>query len=189
VTAATALRTNADKLVTLGIGAQVSHPTGDAWSVDSYGRPIILPGMAGVCYNVRVGSAVFPWAADHLEAAVSAGGDGPPPDAALQFLACVGNPVRVLTGPAAGGTGTVVGKHAFVLIDFPQETLDLLGPGDRLLVRARGQGLQPHALDGGEIRPAYARRLGHIVLRQALEFAYCAKRRPNIRPGIDRGRR
>ena len=53
-----------------------------------------------------------------------------------------GNPVRVLTGPAAGGTGTVVGKHAFVLVDFPQQTLDLLGPGDRLLVRARGQGLR-----------------------------------------------
>jgi hypothetical protein len=142
VTAPAALRTNADRLVTLGIGARVSHPTGDSWSVDSYGRPVILPGMAGVCYNVRVGSPVFEWAADHLEAAVSAGGEGPPPDAALQFLACVGNPVRVLTGPAAGGTGTVVGKHAFVLIDFPQQTLDLLGPGDRLLVRARGQGLR-----------------------------------------------
>jgi hypothetical protein len=179
VTAATALRTNADKLVTLGIGAQVSHPTGDAWSVDSYGRPIILPGMAGVCYNVRVGSAVFPWAADHLEAAVSAGGDGPPPDAALQFLACVGNPVRVLTGPAAGGTGTVVGKHAFVLIDFPQETLDLLGPGDRLLVRARGQGLQlldfpdvalrscsPELLDALPVRA----RDGALVLAVAAEI-------------------
>ena len=142
MTTAAAPRTNSDRLVTLGIGARVSHPTGDSWSVDSYGRPIILPGMAGVCYNVRVGSPVFSWAADHLEAAVSAGGAGAPPDAALQFLACVGNPVRVLTGPAAGGTGTVVGKHAFVLVDFPQRTLDLLGPGDRLLVRARGQGLR-----------------------------------------------
>ena len=120
----------------------MSHPSlADSWSVDDHGRPVILPGMAGVCYDVRVGSPVFSWAADHLEAGVSAGGAGPPPDAALQFLACVGNPVRVLTGPAAGGTGTVVGKHAFVLCDFPQETLDLLGPGDRLLVRAAGQGL------------------------------------------------
>jgi uncharacterized protein DUF4438 len=66
VTASAAPRTNSDRLVTLGIGARVSHPTGDAWSVDSYGRPIILPGMAGVCYNVRVGSPVFTWAADHL---------------------------------------------------------------------------------------------------------------------------
>ena len=127
----------------LGIGARVSHPSlPDAWSVDDHGRPVILPGMAGVCYNVRVGSPVFAWSADHLEAGVSAGGAGPPPDAALQFLACVGNPVRVISGPAAGGTGTVVGKHAFVLCDFPQETLDLLGPGDRLLVRAAGQGLR-----------------------------------------------
>lgn len=135
-------RTNRDQLVVLGIGAQVSHPTvPDAWSVDDEGRPVILPGMAGVCYNVRVGSPVFPWAADHLEAGVSAGGAGAPPDAALQFLACVGNTVTVVSGPGAGGTGTVVGKHAFVLVDFPQATLDLLGPGDRLLVRACGQGM------------------------------------------------
>src|SRR5207245_9956834 len=33
------------------------------------------------------------------------------------------------------------GKHAFVLVDFPQEALDQLAPGDRLLVRACAQGL------------------------------------------------
>jgi hypothetical protein len=178
VTASAAPRTNSDRLVTLGIGARVSHPTGDAWSVDSYGRPIILPGMAGVCYNVRVGSPVFTWAADHLEAAVSAGGAGPPPDAALQFLACVGNPVRVLTGPAAGGTGTVVGKHAFVLIDFPQQTLDLLGPGDRLLVRARGQGLRLLDFPDVALRSCSPELLDALPVRVrdgALEIAVAAE--------------
>jgi hypothetical protein len=36
----------------------------------------------------------------------------------------------------------VVGKHAFVLVDFPQDALDALAPGDRLVVRAHGQGLR-----------------------------------------------
>jgi hypothetical protein len=103
---------------------------------------MLLPGMSGVVANVRVGDPVFPWAADHLEPGVSAGSADRGRHQALQFLACLGNAVRVLGGPAAGAEGTVVGKHAFVLVDFPQSTLDALAPGDRLLVRAVGQGLR-----------------------------------------------
>ena len=103
---------------------------------------MLLPGMSGVVANVRVGDPVFPWAADHLEPGVSAGCADRGHHQALQFLACLGNAVRVLSGPAAGADGTVVGKHAFVLIDFPQVALDGLAPGDRLLVRAHGQGLR-----------------------------------------------
>lgn len=136
------LATNEDRLITLGIEATISHPTqSGAYGVDSFGRPIILPGMAGVCVNARAGNRVFGWAADHLEAGVSAGHPDPRRHQALQFLACVGNRVRVTSGPCAGAEGVVCGKHAYVLIDFPQEPLDRLAPGDRLLVRARGQGL------------------------------------------------
>ncbi len=93
--------------------------------------------MAGVCYNVRVGSPVFEWAADHLEAAASrpaAPARRPMPPSSswpASGTRCACSPAR-----RRAATGTVVGKHAFVLIDFPQQTLDLLGPGDRLLVRA-----------------------------------------------------
>ena len=126
----------------LGIQAAVSHPTwSGSYAVDDYGRPMLLPGMSGVVANVRVGDAVFPWAADHLEPGVSAGCDDRGRHQALQFLACLGNTVRVVGGPAAGAVGTVVGKHAFVLVDFAQAALDVLAPGDRLLVRAHGQGL------------------------------------------------
>ncbi len=127
----------------LGLEAAVSHPswTG-SYAVDDYGRPMLLPGMSGVVANVRVGDPVFPWAADHLEPGVSAGNDDRRRHQALQFLACLGNTVRVVGGPAAGAEGTVVGKHAFVLVDFPQAALDALAPGDRLLVRAHGQGLR-----------------------------------------------
>jgi uncharacterized protein DUF4438 len=139
----TAPRTNADRLVEIGVQAEVAHPThSGTYAVDSYGRPIILPGMAGVVANARVGDLVFPWAADHLEPGVSAGNPQRDRYQALQFLACIGNVVRVLTGPAAGAEGRVTGKHAFVLVDFPQDALDVLAPGDGLLVRAVGQGLR-----------------------------------------------
>ena len=98
--------------------------------------------MAGVVANARVGDLVFPWAADHLEPGVSAGNSQRERYHALQFLSCVGNDVRVLDGPAAGAAGRVTGKHAFVLVDFPRSALDVLAPGDRLLVRAVGQGLR-----------------------------------------------
>jgi hypothetical protein len=136
-------RTNADRLVEIGVQAEVAHPThSGTYAVDSYGRPIILPGMAGVVANARVGDLVFPWAADHLEPGVSAGNAQRDRYQALQFLACIGNVVRVVTGPAAGAEGRVTGKHAFVLVDFPQDALDILAPGDVLLVRAIGQGLR-----------------------------------------------
>jgi len=134
---------NTDRLVEVGVQAEVAHPTHPGtYAVDSYGRPIILPGMAGVVANARVGDPVFPWAADHLEPGVSAGNPQRDRYQALQFLSCIGNVVRVLTGPAAGAKGRVTGKHAFVLIDFPQDALDVLAPGDGLLVRAVGQGLR-----------------------------------------------
>ena len=49
------LRLNDEQLVELGIAAQVTHPraTG-SYSVDDYGRPIMLPGMSGVVGNARV---------------------------------------------------------------------------------------------------------------------------------------
>jgi hypothetical protein len=137
------LQTNEEHLVEIGVEAAVSHPASSgSYAVDDYGRPMLLPGMSGVVANVRVGDPVFPWAADHLEPGVSAGNDDRGRHQALQFLACLGNAVRVVGGPAAGAVGTVVGKHAFVLVDFPQAVLDALAPGDRLLVRAHGQGLR-----------------------------------------------
>ena len=182
----------------LGVDAAVSHPGGGGgYAVDDRGRPVILPGMAGVCYNVRVGTPVFGWVGDHVEAGVSAGCEEARRHLALQFLACLGNTVRVVSGPAAGAAGTVVGKHAFVLADFPQAALDELAPGDRLLVRGRGQGLRlldlpdvalrslgpellaalPLRLDGGALRlPVAAELPAHMMgagLGMSSEWANC----------------
>ena len=68
--------------------------------------PIILPGMAGVCYNVRVGSPVFSWAADHLEAARL--GRRRRPAARCRRSSswpASGNPVRVLDRAGGGRHG------------------------------------------------------------------------------------
>lgn len=174
-----ALTTNADQLVEIGLACQVAHPShSGTYNVDSYGKPIILPGMAGVVRNARVGDLVFPWAADHLEPGVSAGSSDPGAHHALQFMACIGNEVRVLDGPAAGAVGRVTGKHAFVLIDFPQEALDVLAPGDRLLVRAVGQGLRLDGFDEVTPRscaPTLLDALGVVVAEGRLRIEVAAE--------------
>jgi len=165
-----ALQTNEDQLVALGVEASVSHPTWTgSYAVDDHGRPMLLPGMSGVVANVRVGDLVYPWAADHLEPAVSAGCADRGRHQALQFLACLGNAVRVVDGPAAGAEGTVVGKHAFVLVDFPRAALDALGPGDRLLVRAHGQGLRLTELPDIHARSLSPALLAALPLRRTGE--------------------
>jgi hypothetical protein len=150
----------------LAIEAAVSHPThSGSYTVDDYGRPMLLPGMSGVVANARVGDPVFRWAADHLEPGVSAGCDDRGRHRALQFLACLGNAVRVVSGPAAGAEGTVVGKHAFVLVDFSADALAVLAPGDRLVVHAHGQGLRLHDF------PDLVPRSCSPALLRALPFA------------------
>lgn len=173
------LATNAERLVEIGLACQIAHPGhSGTYNVDSYGKPIILPGMAGVVRNVRVGDRVFPWAADHLEPGVSAGNSDPGAHQALQFMACIGNEVRVLDGPAAGAVGRVTGKHAFVLVDFPQAALDVLAPGDRLLLRALGQGLRVDGFDDVAPRscaPALLDALGVTVTGGRLRIEVAAE--------------
>jgi uncharacterized protein DUF4438 len=65
-----------------------------------------------------------------------------------------------------------------VLIDFPQRTLDLLGPGDRLLVRARGQGLRLLDFPDVALRSCSPELLDALPVRVrdgALEIAVAAE--------------
>ena len=68
---------------------------------------------------------------------------------AFQFLACIGNEARVISGAAKGAKGTVIGHHGGVehlIIDFDDKTLDKLTYDDKILVKAFGQGLKLEAL-------------------------------------------
>lgn len=136
------LTTNLAQLVQVGVGGRVSHPgQSGSYSISYDDRPTMLPGMAGVTSNIRVGDSVFAFACDHGEPGVSAEGLVEREHLAIQVLACVGNRVTMTSGEAKGAVGTVVGKHAYVLIDFPGVDLMRITPGDGLVVRAWGQGL------------------------------------------------
>ncbi|MGR3295428.1 MAG: DUF4438 family protein, partial [Candidatus Bathyanammoxibius sp.] len=51
------LRTNEDKLVSLSVFGEVASPVSDRspYTVSADGRPVVLPGVGGITYNVKVG--------------------------------------------------------------------------------------------------------------------------------------
>ena len=111
------------------------------YRVDPDGRPFVLPGMGAVTLGVHCGDPATGHAVDHLEPGASVRHRDPAANFALQYLTCVGNEVRVTSGPAAGAVGHVIGQHAYVLADFPEAALQLMAPGDAMTVVAVGQGL------------------------------------------------
>lgn len=138
------LRTNATKLVEMAVAGRVSQPTlrYPGYIPDSEGVSTVLPGMAGVVYNVRVGDAAFGWAADHVEPGVSIAHEDEGRDFALHYLTCVGNEAIVTSGLARGAKGVVTGEHARILVDFPEDASSLLNVGDVVQIRACGRGLE-----------------------------------------------
>jgi len=147
------LRTNAEKLVKISVMGEVSSPIfgRSAYRITADGKPVVLPGVGGITYNIRVGDLATGWMADHVEPGVSVKNmersDRFPSGAnvALNILACVGNEARVVSGDAKGAKGVVTGKHGgieHVLVDFPPEIMEKLLIGDKILIKAFGVGLQ-----------------------------------------------
>jgi hypothetical protein len=141
------IRTNADRLARISVVGEVAHPKIGAtpYRVGQDGRVHIVPGTGGITYNVRVGSPAVGWMGDHLEPAVSSRAKDGDDNNAYNTLACVGNDGKVVGGDAKGRMGYVTGKHGgieHVMVEFDDETLDALLPGDRLLVWAYGVGLE-----------------------------------------------
>lgn len=137
------LRTNRTKLVEMAVTGTVSQPAlrYPGYVADADGAATVLPGMAGVVYNVSVGDGAFGWAADHVEPGVSLAHADEGGDFALHYLTCIGNEAVVTSGLAKGARGVVTGEHARILVDFPGETNALLNVGDTVQVRAHGRGL------------------------------------------------
>ncbi|MDI6846859.1 MAG: DUF4438 domain-containing protein [Candidatus Bathyarchaeia archaeon] len=147
------LKTNVDKLVKISVVGEVASPVfGRAiYRISAQGTPLVLPGVGGITYNVRVGDLACGWEADHVEPGVSIENKESDPrfaqaaNAALNVLSCVGNEAVVVMGDAKGAKGVVTGKHGgieHVLVDFQLETLEKLMPGDKVLVKAFGVGLK-----------------------------------------------
>ena len=152
------LRTNKDKLVMISVQGRVSYPVRRAaYTVTYDGKPIVVPGVGGITYNIKVGDKAFGWEADHVEPGVSTvvneekRDEGP--NCAYNILACMGNQARVVSGEAKGALGVVTGHHGgieHVLIDFDPETIEKLCIEDKILIKAYGQGLK--LLDYPEIK-------------------------------------
>lgn len=141
------LRTNESRLVTISVIGEVAAPElgRPVYQVGYDGVSRVLPGTGGISYNVRVGDPAFNWAGDHVEPGVSTRAKEDPQNNAYNVLSCIGNEAYVVTGDAKGAKGVVTGKHGgveHVLIDFPPDTLEKLVIGDKVQIRARGQGLE-----------------------------------------------
>jgi len=147
------LKTNVDKLVKISVVGEVASPVygRSVYNISAEGAPVILPGVGGITYNVRVGDPACGWEADHVEPGVSLENKENDPrygqgaNTALNVLACVGNEAVVVSGDAKGAKGVVTGKHGgidHVLADFQPKDLEKLMLGDKMLVKAFGVGLK-----------------------------------------------
>ena len=167
------IKANLGQLVEMSVMGEVTHPRAKSgYRVSPDGQPAILPGVGGVTYNVRVGDAIAGWQADHVEPGVSIRNPDGDANTALQKMACLGNEATVVSGDAKGGRGVVTGKHGgvdHVILDFPERVLSQLAPGDRILVRAVGLGMElPDYPDTKvmNVSPRLLRRLGLAAARR-----------------------
>ena len=146
------LRTNTEKLIKISVMGEIASPTiRSVYNVSATGKPLVLPGVGGITYNLRVGDPACGWEADHVEPGVSVENketdarSGQAANTAFNVLSCIGNEAIVVNGDAKGAKGTVIGKHGgieHVLVDFPSEIFEKLVLGDRILVKAFGVGLK-----------------------------------------------
>jgi hypothetical protein len=146
------LRTNSPFCVIQSVIGGIAHPRiplKNPYLVDQGGGVHVLPGVGGITYNVVVGDSAFNFAGDHVEPCVSMTLDEREKDGAslgaLCILACIGNEARVVSGEALHARGFVTGKHGgveHVLVDFAPPILEKLVVGDRIQIKAFGQGLK-----------------------------------------------
>jgi len=147
------LRTNEDKLVKISVVGEVVSPIlgRDVYRITAQGSPVVLPGVGGITYNVRVGDPASGWQADHVEPGISLENkendprSGQGANTAFNVLSCVGNDAVVIAGEAKGAKGVVTGKHGgieHVMVDVQPETMNKLVIGDKFLIKAFGVGLK-----------------------------------------------
>ena len=135
---------NKEKLVIQSVQGAISNPLSSRYCVDREGRANILPGTGGITYNVKVGDPAFGLAGDHIEPGVSIKIDDGRKNRGLNFLVCIGNKAKVVSGEAEGTEGIVTGTHGginHVLLHFENEQLEDMKIGDKILIKAHGQGL------------------------------------------------
>lgn len=122
------------------------------YRVDVDGHPYVPVGDGGIVLGVGLGDLVSAALGDHVSPGATVGHPDQAARHGLTAYACVGNPVVVRSGAAAGATGRVLGKRGEdgrVLVWLPAEALERLRPGDGISVRAHGQGASLPGLPPG----------------------------------------
>lgn len=175
------LRTNEDRVVEMLIQCQPGPPVvrPGGWNVGHDGTPFVLPGIGGITLNMQAGDPAFGWAGDHLEPGVSCTVDTKKPmehpNTSLQYYACTGNAATVVSGSAEGAKGVVIGSHGgseHVIVDFPRPAKEKMTYDDKIVIRAKGQGLA--LLDFPDIRllnldPALLKKMKIKELKEKLQ--------------------
>ena len=166
------LKTNQDRLVVQSVIGEVTSPKfRTPYRVSHDGQAMTLPGTGGITFNIRVGDPAFGWVADHVEPAVSMSNretkePGGAENAGLNTLACIGNEATIVSGAAKGSKGFVTGKHGgieHVLVDFDWKVLDQMTIGDKIQIKACGQGfalLEQPEIKFFNLDPALFHKLG-----------------------------
>jgi hypothetical protein len=129
----------------MNLAGTVEHPEsgGNPYAVAFDGRPYLPTGDAGVVLGIELGDRIDATDTDHVAPGFTVVHADPAARHALTSLSCVGNPVVIRSGAAAGATGFVVGKRGEagrVIVSVAQDVLATVRPGDAVSVRAYGQG-------------------------------------------------
>lgn len=138
----------------ISVQGEVSHPKASMpYRITVDGSPVVLPGTGGITYSHKIGDSCMDLAGDHVEPGVTAIRSAETENGGFNTLSCVGNEAKVVSGDAKGAKGYVTGTHGgaeHVLIYFDSDTLEKMAVGDKILVKAHGQGLK--LLDFPEIK-------------------------------------
>lgn len=136
---------NEARLVMQSVAGAIHHPTMvTPYRMDTDGVGHVFPATGAITYNVRIGDSVYGMDCDHVEPGVSLQNPDARENMALNTLACVGNTATVISGDAKGEKGFVTGMHGGIehlLLYFPEAALERMAVGDRIQVRAHGQGM------------------------------------------------
>jgi hypothetical protein len=143
------LKTNEAQLIMTAVQGNPIFPGASGWRVSHEGKGIMLPGVGGISYNLKVGDSAYGWVADHAEPCVSSTASIEKREQGVNlsynYFSCLGNEARIISGEAKGARGVVTGTHGgceHVMVDFADEVLDVMTHEDKIQIRAWGQGLQ-----------------------------------------------
>ena len=139
------MKTNQEELVKLSVLGSIDHPSCKGYRVGYDGKGRVNVGTGGICYTHAIGDNCMKVCGDHVEPGISMANPNDSENYALEYLACVGNEVKIISGPQKGKKGYVTGTHGGVehtMAYFDKEILEEMDGNENFLIKAYGQGLK-----------------------------------------------